>query len=145
KVSVPVKIGFQIATNVVGKKFIVADYKIINHKQSAVKVYVNSFRKEEGDIDIVSPYTFSNWDNIGQVDSMGNLALGLYVKNGFEKNSYNINTPLWLNNNMKNRSYLGEISGGLNSKGIFSFVAKHGENFFGEKSQGKYLLTLEFE
>ncbi|MPQ44134.1 immunoglobulin-like domain-containing protein [Clostridium tarantellae] len=143
--SIPIKINFQVVTNALDKKFITANYKITNNKKSKVKVYLKSFIKEEGKIDIVNPNKFSNWTNISETDSMSKLALGLYIKDGFKNGVHYISNPIWLNNNMNNKTYLGEIGQEEISIGEFSFVAKHGEYFTGESTKGKYSLVLEFE
>lgn len=156
-VSVPTTIPFQLVTNLVegntNDPFIAGKLSLKNNKTSDVQVYVKSFTKqsESGNLDIVAPTTYDDegWSNLSAEDSMSKLALGMFVDSGINgDNLKSRENPLWFSNNMTTETHLGTLprSSSLNTynEAKLSFTSKHGNNFKGGRSKGKFELVFEF-
>ena len=154
-VSVPMTLPFQVVTNLTNKEadpFISGVLKIQNNNTSEVDVFVKSFSKQSdsGDLEIVAPNSV-NWDTLDTNGSMSKMALGLYVKSGINngRTSYTNERPLWLESNSTNNIPIGSLPR-ANSKtspyeAKLSFTSKHGKNFKGGTSKGKFELIFEFK
>lgn len=176
-VSVPTYIPFQLVTNLIKKPgteksdpFVSGVMKVSNNYLTDVDVYVKEFTKKEdsGDLKIVNPNTFSNWNDLTEEETMKYMALGIYSKSTFTNGSYNENNPLWLetkgnanknsdvnidasedsNSNADKNNYIGRLPKatalGTPNTGELSFTSKHGNKFIGGTTKGKFKLVLEF-
>lgn len=153
-VSVPIKIPFQVVTNLLDKEadpFISGVLKIKNDRTSEVDVSVKSFTKESnsGDLQIVDPNSV-NWEELSKEDSMTKMALGMYVKSGINgKTSYIKETPLWLVEGQTNEVRIGMLPRAERYDAPYEakigFTSKHGKNFMGGTSKGKFNLVFKFE
>lgn len=160
-VTVPTTIPFQVVTNLKDKEadpFISGILKLQNNHTSEVDVYLDSFTKQEstttknksyGTLEIVNPED-CDWDNLSVRDSMTKMALGMYVKSCITgKSQFVEESPLWLKPNETSDIPLGilpraeSMSTPFVSK--FSFTSKHGKNFAGGTSKGKFNLVFRFE
>ena len=147
-VSVPVTVPFQVVTNLLGEngqqvdpQFIAANIKVQNNNPTPVAVYLKSFNvlnSSEANVgsiydklSLVHP-TAINEASMTIQDSMTKMALGLYVKSGFEYDANNFeykdesitdsvlptartsqHSPIWLLDNGFDISYVPSI---LNSQ-----------------------------
>ena len=147
-VTVPVTVPFQVVTNLLGEngqqvdpQFIAANIKIQNNNPTPVAVYLKSFNvlnSSEANVgsiydklSLVHP-TAINESSMTIQDSMTKMALGVYVKSGFEYDANNFeykdssitdsilptgkpnkDGPIWLLNNGFDISYVPSI---LNSQ-----------------------------
>ena len=161
-VTVPTTIPFQIVTNLKDKDtdpFISGVMNIKNNNTSDVDVYLDSFTRQltttknssYKQLEIVPPDTFVDWSSISPEDSMTKMALGLYSKDGLfiDSNlSLTKENPLWLSENMKSVK-LGILNRAQNLNKPYesklSFISKHGKNFTGLTSKGKFNLVFRFE
>ena len=155
-VSVPVVIPFQVVTNLMDKNedpFIAGMLSISNNSTtSAVDVSLKSFEKidDSGELEIVSPDTYSNWNTLSEEETMTKMALGMYSKLGFNNTSITEDSPLWLesNINITDPLYIGQLSKATSidspETGKLSFVSKHGNKFIGGRSKAKFRLVFEF-
>ncbi len=153
-VSVPVQLPFQVVTNLKDKEanpFVTGVLKLKNNKTSDVKVYVESFTKQEGsgNLDIVEPGSVDNWETLSGDESITKMALGIFAKSGIENSDLSRSNPLWLTNDMTTKTMVGVLprSESLTTykEGSMSFVSRQGKNFIGGRSKGKFNLVLRFE
>lgn len=155
-VTIPTKIPFQVVTNLKDKNadsFISGVMKIQNNNTSNVDVFVESFTKKSnsGELEIVDPNEYSDWDSLSTDDSMKKMALGMYVKEGLTGRSQFVKeNPLWLQpDNIPNNIPLGTIPRAESLTNPFecklSFTSKHGKNFKLGKAKGKFDLVFRFE
>lgn len=152
-VDVPIKIPFQVVTNLKDKKanpFISGVMKVNNNNiHSTVDVTVKSFNKVEdsGELDIVHPDSV-DWTRLTKEETMTKLALGMYNKEGFTDSNLTKDDPLWFSNNMTNSTSVGQLPKATNlrtpANAKLGFVSKHGRNFMGGNIRGKFNLVLEF-
>ena len=162
-VTVPTTIPFQVVTNLKDKdadSFISGVMKVQNNNTSDVDVYLDSFTRQDSpttknrsykQLEIVPPNTFTDWNTISQEDSMTKMALGIYNKNGLIVDSnlqLTEQDPLWLTENMHSVK-LGVLNRAQNLKTPYesklSFTSKHGKEFIGGSSKGKFNLVFRFE
>ena len=154
-VTVPTEIPFQVVTNLKDKNadpFISGVMKIKNNNTSNVDVFVESFTKQtdSGDLEIVDPRTYSDWNQLPTDESMKKMALGMYAVSGLTSNSQlDKSNPLWLEESKINNINIGTIPRattiGNPSECKLSFTSKHGKNFIGGRSKGKFNLVFRFE
>ena len=154
-VSVPTTIPFQVVTNLKNKEadpFISGVLNLKNNLTSEVDVFVESFTKQNdsGELELVDPEAYENGKTISSEDTMKKMALGMYVKSGLTgKSPFVKESPLWLKPNETNDIPLGRIpraqSIGDPSVCKLSFTSKHGKNFIGGRSKGKFNLVFRFE
>ncbi|MDY3002147.1 MAG: BspA family leucine-rich repeat surface protein, partial [Romboutsia timonensis] len=157
-VTVPTTIPFQVVTNLMDKnedQFISGVLKFKNNNTvRKVKVSVGSFTKDANsadELELVDPTkTNIDWDTLSSEDTMRKMALGMYVKSGFEGNpTYVKNSPLWLKPDEVNNIELGIIPEATDkdnpSEAKLSFTSEHGKNFIGGRAKGKFKLTFIFE
>ena len=177
-VTVPTTVPFQVVTNLIDEDadpFISGILKIQNNRTSDVRVSLESFTQEgeAGSLEIVSPDTFDNWDEISEADSMTKMALGIFVKSGFKEDNVNSETDsstdgddsdagtldtevteekknlTWLIPNNEYNKFMGVMpraEGILTPSEVkFSFTSKHGKKFIGGTSKGKFNLVFKFE
>jgi methionine-rich copper-binding protein CopC len=156
-VSVPLEIPFQIVTNLIDKNadpFIAGILNISNNSTtSVVDVSLKLFEKvdDSGDLEIVSPNAFNNWNDLSEEDTMTKMALGMYSKEGFNNTSITEDSPLWLTStmNITDPISIGQLSKATDianpKNGKLSFVSKHGEKFIGGRSKAKFRLVFEFK
>ena len=154
-VTVPTKIPFQVVTNLKDKNadpFISGVMKIKNNNTSNVDVFVESFTKQtdSGDLEIVDPRTYSDWNQLPTDESMKKMALGMYAVSGLTSNSQlDKSNPLWFEESKTNNINIGTIPRattiGNPSECKLSFTSKHGKNFIGGRSKGKFNLVFRFE
>lgn len=157
-VSAPIYIPFQVVTNLIKNPddktslqdpFVSGIMKVSNNYLTNVEVYVKEFTKQSdtGELEIVSPNQFNDWNALTANETMRYMALGIYNKSGFENTSYTNNEPLWLETSV-NSSYIGRLpkATDLDTPNIakLSFVSKHGNKFIGGNTKGKFNLVLEF-
>lgn len=152
-VDVPIKMPFQVVTNLNDKKanpFISGVMKVNNNNiHSTVDVTVKSFEKvaDSGDLDIVHPDSV-DWTRLTKEETMSKLALGMYNKEGFTDSNLTKDDPLWFSNNMTNPTNVGQLPKATNlrtpANAKIGFVSKHGRNFMGGNIRGKFNLVLEF-
>ncbi len=82
---------------------------------------------------------------------MTKMALGMYVKSGINgKTPYTKERPLWLlSNGMSNKTPIGMLPRAESlanpTTAKLSFTSKHGKNFKGGTSRGKFSLVFRFE
>ena len=162
-VSVPTTIPFQVVTNLTNEnadEFISGVMKVQNNNTSDVNVFINSFTRQESTItknknyeklQIVDPNSFEDWNNISKEDSMTKMALGIYNKNGLVVESglqLTEQNPLWLKEDMSSVK-LGVLNRATDLNTPYtsklSFTSKHGKNFKGGTSRGKFNLVFRFE
>lgn len=154
-VTVPTEIPFQVVTNLKDKNadpFISGVMKIKNNNTSNVDVFVESFTKQtdSGDLEIVDPRTYSDWNQLPTDESMKKMALGMYAVSGLTSNSQlDKSNPLWFEESKTNNINIGTIPRattiGNPSECKLSFTSKHGKNFIGGRSKGKFNLVFRFE
>lgn len=156
KVSVPPnKLPFQIVTNLKDKSqdpFVSGTINLSNNNiYSEVYVNVKSFtqKQDSGSLNIVDPNSVSNWEQLDSDETMSKMALGIYAKQGFTGNNTNKDNPTWLVPNMQPSGVIGVLdkatAENTPTSGKLSFISKHGENFKGGTSRGKFDLILEFK
>lgn len=156
-VTVPKELPFQVVTNLIDKTqdpFISGILKLQNNKTSDVKVFLKSFNKLEqsGNLDIVGPEEY-NWDTLSEQESMSKMALGLFTKSGFtpleDETLTDKENPVWLSNNMTTKTPLGIIERAPSlseySEAGLSFTSRHGNEFIGGRTKGKFEIVFEFE
>ena len=169
-VSVPTIIPFQVVTNLNDKEadpFVSGILKLQNNNTSDVDVSVNSFARitdsgapESGvtktnksnseQLELVSPDSLE-WETLSADETMRKMALGMYVKSGINgKTPYTKERPLWLlSNGMSNKTPIGMLPRAESLKNPttakLSFTSKHGKNFKGGTSRGKFSLVFKFE
>lgn len=154
-VDVPIKVPFQVVTNLTDKdadQFVAGTLNLRNNKTSDVKVYLEGFTQvaSSGTLQIVSPGTVSDWDNLTTEASMKQMALGIYNKDGFKESSYmDNNNPLWLYTEMTTGTTIGTLNRAPSltspSTARIGFSSKHGKKFIGGTSRGKFELRFRFE
>jgi hypothetical protein len=163
-VSVPTYIPFQLVTNLIKNPddptsvpdpFVSGVMNVTNNYLTDVEVYLKEFTKQSdsGDLEIVKPDKFSDWNNLTEEETMKYMALGIYSKDNFNNSSYTKDSPLWLETNTNdstndNAGYIGTLSKATSlttpNIGKLSFVSKHGNKFIGGTTKGKFNLVLEF-
>ena len=162
-VSVPTTIPFQVVTNLTDENadaFISGVMKVQNNNTSDVHVYIDSFTRQDSTttknrsyetLEIVDPKEFTNWDNLSAEDSMTKMALGIYNNQGLTVDKdlkLTKQDPLWLKEDMK-KIKLGVLKRANNLRTPYesklSFTSKHGKNFIGGTSKGKFNLVFRFE
>jgi len=158
-VSVPTTIPFQVVTNLKDKEadpFISGVMKIKNYNTSEVDVFIESFTKKEnsGELELVDPTEY-DWDTLSSTEAMKKMALGMYVKSGLTSESpYVKEDPLWLIPKSDINTGISDIPLGIipraeslgnPSECKLSFTSKHGRNFIGGRSKGKFSLVFRFE
>lgn len=155
-VDVPIKVPFQVVTNLIDKdadQFVAGTLNLRNNKTSDVKVYLEGFTQvnSSGGLQIVSPGTVTNWDDLTTEASMKQMALGIYNKDGFKESSYiDDKKPLWLYNNaITTSTTIGTLHRAPSltspSTARIGFSSKHGKKFIGGTSRGKFELRFRFE
>lgn len=155
-VDVPIKVPFQVVTNLIDKdadQFVAGTLNLRNNKTSDVKVYLEGFTQvaSSGSLQIVSPGTVTDWDNLSTEASMKQMALGIYNKDGFKESSYIDNKyPLWLYDNaITTSTTIGTLHRAPSltspSTARIGFSSKHGKKFIGGTSRGKFELRFRFE
>lgn len=155
-VDVPIKVPFQVVTNLIDKdadQFVAGTLNLRNNKTSDVKVYLEGFTQvnSSGGLQIVSPGTVTDWDNLSTEASMKQMALGIYNKDGFKESSYIDNKyPLWLYDNaITTSTTIGTLHRAPSltspSTARIGFSSKHGKKFIGGTSRGKFELRFRFE
>ncbi|MGL4731890.1 MAG: leucine-rich repeat domain-containing protein [Clostridium sp.] len=150
-VSVPISLAFQVATNTDNPKgsFVTANYKIENNSYDNVNVYVSDFKNVSGNLKVVSPDTFSNWDAISTKETMENIAIGVYPMGDFNEQLYTKDNPIWLADSLV-ETKLGMITGqgqkdpSVELSNEFTFVSKHGNKFSQKDTSGKHQIILKF-
>ena len=170
-VSVPTTIPFQVVTNLKKKEdddgedldpFISGVMNVKNNNTSDVSVSIESFTRVESNttknrnydrLEIVAPNSVSNWNTLSEDESMKKISLGIFNKEGLYVNS-NLDVeltkdqPLWLLENM-DEIKLGTLKRATNLSNPYvsklSFTSKHGKNFKGGSSKGKFNLVFKFE
>ena len=170
-VSVPTTIPFQVVTNLKKKEdddgedldpFISGVMNVKNNNTSDVSVSIESFTRVESNttknrnydrLEIVAPNSVSNWNTLSADESMKKISLGIFNKEGLYVNS-NLDVeltkdqPLWLLENM-DEIKLGTLKRATNLSNPYvsklSFTSKHGKNFKGGSSKGKFNLVFKFE
>lgn len=170
-VSVPTTIPFQVVTNLKKKEdddgedldpFISGVMNVKNNNTSDVSVSIESFTRVESNttknrnydrLEIVDPNSVSNWNTLSEDESMKKISLGIFNKEGLYVNS-NLDVeltkdqPLWLLENM-DEIKLGTLKRATNLSNPYvsklSFTSKHGKNFKGGSSKGKFNLVFKFE
>lgn len=152
-VSVPTVIPFQVVTNLNNKDsdpFISGVMKVNNNNTTPVNVSLHSFTKESnsGDLELVDANTYADWNSISKEESMTKMALGMYVSKGFNDATLTKENPLWLKDNMNEQSIgklrkANSLSEPLEAE--FRFTSRHGKNFKGGNTKGKFNLTFRFE
>lgn len=170
-VSVPTTIPFQVVTNLKKKEdddgedldpFISGVMNVKNNNTSDVSVSIKSFTRVESNttknrnydrLEIVAPNSVSNWNTLSADESMKKISLGIFNKEGLYVNS-NLDVeltkdqPLWLLENM-DEIKLGTLKRATNLSNPYvsklSFTSKHGKNFKGGSSKGKFNLVFKFE
>lgn len=163
-VSVPTTIPFQVVTNLKDKttdEFISGVMKVQNNNTSDVNVYIQSFTRQESsfttktrsykNLEIVQPSEFEDWNSLSSEDTMTKMALGIYNKEGLivDRNlQLTKESPLWLYEDISNVK-LGVLNRAQNLANPYtsklSFTSKHGKNFIGGTSRGKFNLVFRFE
>lgn len=162
-VSVPTTIPFQVVTNLTDENadaFISGVMKVQNNNTSDVDVYIDSFTRQDSTttkngsyetLKIVDPDKFTNWDNLSAEDSMTKMALGIYNNQGLtvdNKLKLTKQEPLWLKEGMQ-KIKLGVLKRATTLEQPYesklSFTSKHGKNFIGGSSKGKFNLVFRFE
>lgn len=161
-VSVPINMPFQVVTNLKDKtadSFISGVMKIKNNNEhSGVNVFIDSFTRQNSNtnnvdvknLEIVKPDYTNDWDNLPVDESMTKMALGIYHKDGLVDKKIDLtkDNPLWLDESITS-TQLGalnkaeSLSKPYESK--LSFTSKHGKNFIGGRSKGKFNLVFRFE
>lgn len=154
-VDVPIKVPFQVVTNLIDKnadQFVAGTLNLRNNKTSDVKVYLEGFTQvaSSGTLQIVSPGTVTDWDDLTTEASMKQMALGIYNKDGFKESSYmDNNNPLWLYTEMTTGTTIGTLNRAPSltspSTAKIGFTSKHGKKFIGGTSRGKFELRFRFE
>ncbi len=170
-VSVPTTIPFQVVTNLNNKEadpFISGILKLQNNNTSDVNVSVESFgrandsgvpepgvtknnKSNSEQLELVDPNSVDNWDDLYSDETMTKMALGMYVKSGINgRKLYTKGRPLWLlSNGMSNKTPIGILPRAESLKNPttakLSFTSKHGKNFKGGTSRGKFSLVFKFE
>lgn len=154
-VDVPIKVPFQVVTNLIDKnadQFVAGTLNLRNNKTSDVKVYLEGFTQvaSSGTLQIVSPGTVTDWDNLSTEASMKQMALGIYNKDGFKESSYiDDKKPLWLYTEMTTGTTIGTLNRAPSltspSTARIGFSSKHGKKFIGGTSRGKFELRFRFE
>ena len=133
-----------------------------NNNTSDVSVSIKSFTRVESNttknrnydrLEIVAPNSVSNWNTLSEDESMKKISLGIFNKEGLYVNS-NLDVeltkdqPLWLLENM-DEIKLGTLKRATNLSNPYvsklSFTSKHGKNFKGGSSKGKFNLVFKFE
>lgn len=153
-VDVPIKVPFQIVTNLIDKNddpFVAGTLNLRNNKTSDVKVYLDGFvnKNSNGGIEIVTPGT-TKWDELTTEDTMKKMALGIYNKEGFKKSSYQEkDKPLWLHTGITSGTTIGTLERAPSltspSTAKIGFNSKHGKKFRGGTTRGKFELIFRFE
>lgn len=155
-VDVPIKVPFQIVTNLLDKNddpFVAGTLNLRNNKTSDVKVSLDGFtqKSNSGSLQIVSPGTVTNWDELTTEDTMSKMALGIYNKDGnWKSSSYSQKeSPLWLYTGMTTGTTIGTLERAPSltspSTAKIGFNSKHGKKFRGGTSRGKFELRFKFE
>ena len=156
-VTVPLEVPFQVVTNLIDKNadpFVAGMLNISNNSTtSVVDVSLKSFEKidDSGELEIVSPDTYSDWNTLSEEETMTKMALGIYNKLGFNNGSLTEDSPLWLSStmNITDPLYIGQLSKATSidspETGKLSFVSKHGNKFIGGRSKAKFRLIFEFK
>lgn len=152
-VDVPIKVPFQIVTNLINKDddpFVAGTLNLRNNKTSDVKVSLDGFIKKNsnGGIEIVTPGTI-DWDNLTTDETMKKMALGIYNKEGFKDSSYSQKSdPLWLHTGITSTT-IGTLERAPSltspSTAKIGFTSKHGKKFIGGTTRGKFELRFKFE
>ena len=162
-VSVPNYIPFQVVTNLTNDaadEFVSGVMKVKNNNTSDVDVYIESFTTQNSstnenrsyeNLEIVKPDYTPNWDELSSEDTMTKMALGIYNKKGLNvDNSLDLTkeSPLWLDEGMQSVK-LGVLNRAENLTNPYevelSFTSRHGKNFIGGRSKGKFDLVFRFE
>ena len=126
---------------------------IQNNKTTDVTVCIQSFTKEgnSGELEIVYPKSVDNWNELSTEESMSKMSLGIYNKDGFsvtEELPLTEDNPLWLETDM-NEVEIGVLNRAESLTTPYvsklSFVSKHGKNFIGGSSKGKFNLIFKFK
>lgn len=155
-VDVPIKVPFQIVTNLLDKEadpFVAGTLNLRNNKTSDVKVSLDGFtqKSNSGSLQIVTPGTVNNWDDLTTEASMTKMALGIYNKTGdWEDSSYSQeDSPLWLYTGITSGTTIGTLERAPSltspSTAKIGFTSKHGKKFIGGTSRGKFELRFRFE
>ena len=161
-VSVPTVIPFQVVTNLKKKEneeasdpFVSGVLKLKNNNTSDVQVSLKSFNKQakSGDLELVDPNKGNiNWENLSSDETMRKMALGMYHKSGLNNPESIISSkenPLWLTDGMNGDQPLGTLPRAVKISEPYeaklSFTSKHGKNFKGGTSRGKFDLVFKFE
>lgn len=153
-VDVPIKVPFQIVTNLKDKNadpFVAGTLNLRNNKTSDVKVSLESFTQIKEGIQIVTPESVKAWDDLTTEETMSKMALGIYNKDGnWKSSSYSQKeNPLWLYTGMTTGTTIGtlERADSLTSPSTakIGFNSKHGKKFRGGTSRGKFELRFKFE
>ena len=155
-VTVPLEVPFQVVTNLMDKNadsFVAGMLNISNNSTtSVVDVSLKSFEKVNGsgELEIVPPDTYSDWNSLSEEETMKKMALGMYSKEGFNNATLTETSPLWFTSTMNNSNSIsiGQLSKansiGVPETGKLSFVSKHGKKFIGGRSKAKFRLVFEF-
>lgn len=155
-VTVPLEVPFQVVTNLMDKNadsFVAGMLNISNNSTtSVVDVSLKSFEKVNGsgELEIVPPDTYSDWNSLSEEETMKKMALGMYSKEGFNNANHTETSPLWFTSTMNNSNSIsiGQLSKansiGVPETGKLSFVSKHGKKFIGGRSKAKFRLVFEF-
>lgn len=154
-VDVPIKVPFQVVTNLLDKKadpFVAGTLNLRNNKTSDVKVSLDGFtqKNSNGGIKIVTPGTI-DWDNLTPEETMRKMALGIYNKTGdWQDSSYSQeDSPLWLYTGITSGTTIGTLERAPSltspSTAKIGFTSKHGKKFIGGTSRGKFELRFRFE
>lgn len=155
-VDVPIKVPFQVVTNLLDKEadpFVAGTLNLRNNKTSDVKVSLDGFTQKQGSgsLQIVSPGTVTSWDDLTTEETMSKMALGIYNKTGdWQDSSYEEkNSPLWLYTGMTTGATIGTLERAPSltspSTAKIGFNSKHGKKFRGGTSRGKFELRFKFE
>lgn len=155
-VDVPIKVPFQVVTNLLDKNddpFVAGTLNLRNNKTSDVKVSLDGFTQKQGSgsLQIVSPGTVTSWDDLTTEDTMSKMALGIYNKTGdWQDSSYEEKeSPLWLYTGMTTGTTIGTLERAPSltspSTAKIGFNSKHGKKFRGGTSRGKFELRFKFE
>lgn len=154
-VDVPIKVPFQVVTNLLDKEadpFVAGTLNLRNNKTSDVKVSLDGFtqKNNSGSLQIVTPGTI-DWDNLTTEASMKQMALGIYNKTGdWQDSSYSQeDSPLWLYTGITSGTTIGTLERAPSltspSTAKIGFTSKHGKKFRGGTSRGKFELRFKFE
>ena len=130
-----------------------------NNNTSDVSVSIESFTRVESNttknrnydrLEIVAPNSVSNWNTLSADESMKKISLGIFfsVITWLLDVKLTKDQPLWLLENM-DEIKLGTLKRATNLSNPYvsklSFTSKHGKNFKGGSSKGKFNLVFKFE